>query len=379
MASVDFQKIKVLATLRAEIRHSDKDERLKNKHKNEHIDKEITNTNLQLYDESIKQTYKRFKDRIAYLDATTNTNTRHDRVTAYGLLVPCPAGIKNEDEFFRDVCTMFSIRFGKSNIINAYFHKDEKHEYIDSSTLQVRTSLSHAHFYIVPEIDGRLCAKQFSSKSKMREIDMMVDKLCREKYKVPFRTGTAIKSKATVEDLKKSSSELTEDLLTRLNDKSRPKPKKALTGEIKLSEDDFNTLIAKANAYDTLSEKFNQLKAVVDISNKAVRTKEILQKSNAELLKGVEKMEHEQEQWEQFKKDNEITPKTFEFLAEIANISYKNEKLETEKAALIEALKEINEKTESSTIKNIIEKALDSVKEQQTPEKQKTHTYEYAL
>ena len=70
---------------------------------------------------------------------------------------------------------MFQKEFGEKNIINAYLHVDEIHDYIDTATMQVRTSLAHIHCFVIPEVEGKLKGKKFSSVGRMNEVDLLVD------------------------------------------------------------------------------------------------------------------------------------------------------------------------------------------------------------
>ena len=55
--------------------------------------------------------------------------------------------------------------------------------------------------YVIPEIDGKLNGKQFSSKTSMKSLNKAIDKLAKDKYKVPFLAGIEAR-KRSVEELK---------------------------------------------------------------------------------------------------------------------------------------------------------------------------------
>ena len=105
MASVNFEKLKDVSTIKAKIRHCNKEERLIHTHSNKEIDTTKTNENISFTRLDYRGTCKKFDDRIKNLDETTNTNKRKDRVLCFGLNIPAPEEMKLEDTepFFRDV------------------------------------------------------------------------------------------------------------------------------------------------------------------------------------------------------------------------------------------------------------------------------------
>lgn len=251
MASVNFEKIKAGGKpVSAYIRHDDENERIIHDHANPDINKELTSQNKKWLDLSYEDTNKRFRDRIDFLDKTTNTNKRKDRVECYSLYVPIPAAVKDKESFFRDLTEMCAERFGKDNIINSYLHVDEVHDYMENGV--VKTSLEHAHVLVVPEIDGGLNGKMFSGKDAMRSFNKEVDDMCREKYHCQFNTGEPAKHK-TVEELKDKSEKEAEMVLS-LSDRSAVVPKKNGLTDVTISKKDYKKLVNKASAYDSISE-----------------------------------------------------------------------------------------------------------------------------
>ena len=203
MASVNFKKLKG-NDVKAMLRHCDSAERLKHNHKNQDIDKSRTKNNINYSGFSYKQSCRMYDNRIRYLDSLSGANKRKDRVTCFGLTVPACRGMgqKESSEFFRDVCRVMVREYGKENVISMIGHYDEIHYYLDKG--QVQNSRAHLHVYIVPEIDGKLNGKRFSSKGRMKEINKQIDDLARSKYQCPFLTGELPRRK-TVEELKKVS------------------------------------------------------------------------------------------------------------------------------------------------------------------------------
>lgn len=207
MASVNWMKIKGAAAAKAMMRHSDSEERLKHEHSNKQLDKTKTALNYHYFAGSYEDACRKYDDRIAQLDATTNKNKRKDRVTLYSLEVPLPAGIStdaDERRFFTLVGKMMTKRYGKDNLINGYVHKDEIHDYIDPASKEVCTSRVHGHFFFVPEIEGQLNGKAFSSKARMQELNTAIDRMCMAEFGCHFMTGEKTKG-SSVEALKARS------------------------------------------------------------------------------------------------------------------------------------------------------------------------------
>lgn len=202
MASVNFHKCKAgTGEAGALIRHCDKQERLKHDHGNEHVDKKLTNGNMQFRGSTYRQTMDRLRQRLAELDAQPGANRRKDRVELFMLEIPIPHGYEVKpfaEMAVREIAAMY----GKDNVLNAYLHVDEVHDYLDRGEL--RRSLAHIHVPVVPEIGGRLNGKEFSSRSRMCELNQRIDQRARELGGPGFLTGKAPRRR-TVEELKADS------------------------------------------------------------------------------------------------------------------------------------------------------------------------------
>ena len=209
MASVNFEKIKSPQEVKAMLRHCDIDERVKHNHSNEQINKELTHRNLQA-NITYTAACSRFDKRIAYLDSLEGANMRKDRVLCFGLSIPCPAGLTDEQEkqFFKGVIQCVVEQYGIENFVNAYFHRDEKHTYSDTETKKQRESLSHAHVYVVPAIAEKLNGKEFSSKKNMLKLNRAIHKMCQNTFGIDFMDGSKAKSTKSVETLKNKSREI---------------------------------------------------------------------------------------------------------------------------------------------------------------------------
>mgnify|MGYP000846431084 CR=1 FL=1 len=209
MASVNFEKIKSISEIKAKIRHCDREERLKHEHSNKQINKDLTHKNMNLFaNDSYENACNRFDNRLAHLDSTTNTNKRKDRVNCFGLSIPIPQGLTTEQErqFYSNTYQIISNQYGKDNIIAGYAHYDEIHDYIDASTGNIETSRPHFHLYVIPEKDGILNGKWFSSKANMNKLNKSIDDMCMHDFNIPFMTGSKKKGQS-VENLKEASTD----------------------------------------------------------------------------------------------------------------------------------------------------------------------------
>ncbi|MGN0586313.1 MAG: hypothetical protein ACI4JF_03430 [Oscillospiraceae bacterium] len=205
MASVSFMKLHTAQDVKRVLRHCDLEYRLQDEHANPDIDKARTSKNTQSW--SYEEACAQYDERIAELDNATNANKRKDRVTAFSLEIPIPADIKDKLQFTVDVHDLLTNRFGYENLVCCYYHQDETHKYIDSEKEYERTSLEHIHFVVVPEVNGKLNGKEFSSKKNMKAVNVEIDKMSREKYGVRFLTGEYNKEQSvkSVESLKNDS------------------------------------------------------------------------------------------------------------------------------------------------------------------------------
>ena len=208
MASVNFEKYKSAQAVKAVMKHCDKEQRqLTENHSNQDINKNMSCRNMQYANSNYKSTCKRYDDRIAFLDTLDGQNKRKDRVTCFGLEIPCPADLSADKEvdWMKEVNKILLQRFGRENVMNLYFHRDEQHKYTDAETGKERISKNHIHAFVVPEIDGKLNGKEFSSKKNMIELNNQIQLMTQQQFDVDFMDGSKKKSKKSVESLKNAS------------------------------------------------------------------------------------------------------------------------------------------------------------------------------
>ena len=269
MSSVNFEKIKQNGKpVSSYLRHNDTEERLKHEHQNKDINKELTPNNLDWNGIDYQKAKSRFNSRISELDETPGQNKRKDRVVAFALCLTVPKDVKDKVGFFNDVMKLFEKNFGKENIVQANLHCDEVHEYLENGT--VKTSLEHIHCVVIPEINGILNGKKFSSKSAMSGINKTIDQMCREKYGCQFMTRETPKHK-TVEELK-AEGEAEKKALVMLADKEPVTPKRKGLNDVVMSKKDFEKLSLKASEYEHIDSKSREI---------AESSKELSDKLNA--------------------------------------------------------------------------------------------------
>lgn len=206
MASVDYAKLGGAAGAKADMRHCCTDERLKRSHSNADIDKAKTADNVAYgAGGSYADLCRAYDERVAYLDATTNTNRRKDRQTCFSLYIPRPGDLTDPekiDDWAADVYQLVVDRCGADNVLGGILHKDEVHDYLDHG--EQKTSREHLHIFIVPEVNGSLNGKRFSSRAAMKAMNQAIEAMTLKKYGVRFMTGEKKKSQ-TVEQLKAQS------------------------------------------------------------------------------------------------------------------------------------------------------------------------------
>ena len=199
------------------LKHCDQEFRqeLNKQHHNKDIDpsKSYLNQNFtgMSYEESRDKWYKRLDELEGRMEKETGRSVRKDCVELTSLEMAVPNGMTDEQarQFFQDFYDLCVKKFGKENIISANSHFDEIHEYEDASDGEIKISRPHIHIQIVPEVDGRLCNKEFSSLKNISELNQEVSDLCWQRYHLRFNTGERVRKK-TVERLKRESEYVTE-------------------------------------------------------------------------------------------------------------------------------------------------------------------------
>lgn len=252
-------KIKNMRMFMGLVRHCAADTRYGANQKNKHVDETKKHLNQSFHGTTCADRIERLQNRLKALEST-NTNKRKDRVFAYSIEIAAPAELKLDQAklWFRDVVIRMTQMYGYedySNLIYADLHCDEVHDYIGPGN-EKRTSRIHAHLCFVPEKDGSLNAKWFSSKSNMQKANQIIDDMCRENGYGTFLTGTKTRSRKTVSELKVESLERLQkqydDLTTRIH--SKMDEEASLTLKVKKYKDEHAERLKKD------SERLQELK-----------------------------------------------------------------------------------------------------------------------
>lgn len=214
MAAVQYSggKLHGAAEAKAMMRHACADERVKHKHSNRDLDKERTHKNTDLHRLSYQQMCDAYDKRIADYRAKTDKAIRKDAVTLFDLIISKPEALpsREENSWYRDVADCIDRHYGAQVVLDIKIHRDEIHEYTDADTGKKVMSRTHGHAFVFPEIDGKLCAKRFSSRKHMQELNQEIDRLTIEHYHCAFLTGERAVDRGyqTVEQLKRRSDEV---------------------------------------------------------------------------------------------------------------------------------------------------------------------------
>lgn len=207
MASCNFEKMKSANDVKSKLRHCDSEMRKQDEHQNWHINKNMTSENMQISNRDYKTTCNLYDNKLKELDSKDGANKRKDRVTAVGIEIPCPKDLPNDKESEwlikanNEICSLY----GSENVLQSYFHFDEKHSYINAETKEQCTSRSHLHSYLIPCVDEKLNAKSFTSRSNMIKLNNAIQEMTARDYGIAFMDGTKKKSKKTVEQLYQES------------------------------------------------------------------------------------------------------------------------------------------------------------------------------
>lgn len=266
----DGGKIKNMRMFKGLIRHCAPDTRYGDNQKNPNVDKSKAGLNYSFLNLTYAERVERLQNRLKALEST-NTNKRKDRVFAYSVEIAAPAELKLDQakKWFIHTMAYMSAVYGydnPDNLIYADLHCDEVHDYIGPGN-EKRTSRIHAHLCFVPEKDGSLNAKWFSSKSNMQKANRVMDNMCREKGYGTFLTGAKTRSRKTVSELKFESVERLEKQYDELNTKIRSKivEKASLDADVKKYKDEHVERLKKD------SERSERLNKAVDEEEKALK------------------------------------------------------------------------------------------------------------
>ena len=210
MSSLNLAKYKQIQVSRL-LMHCDEELRLKAEHANRHINKKLTQKNVQ-YGGTYDEVKKRFEDTLAEIDARPRANLRHDRTCLFSITGPIPVSDETKDTekqrnaWIAGIENIIKADYQEAVILASYIHYDEVHDYINAETGEHVMSRPHMHMFVIPIVNGRLCGKRFfPNPSSLREFHRKVDILTKEIYGFSYGNGSKKKSFDTVEHLKMES------------------------------------------------------------------------------------------------------------------------------------------------------------------------------
>lgn len=211
MASCKFEKgkCKGASDAKAHMRHNDisPERRAIASKGNKHIDTSKSKYNFSILGRSYEEMCQFYDDRIAYLDSHGNKNKRKDRVTMQIIEIPVPADLPRNQykKWFIKVSELLRKKYGEENFVEGSVHYDEEHEYRHPETKELVWSRVHAHYMIIPVVDGKLNAKQISLRKNMKALNREVDQMTQAEFGCNFMDGSKKKSVKSVEELKQQS------------------------------------------------------------------------------------------------------------------------------------------------------------------------------
>ena len=220
MASVDFCKLHSSMEVKRILRHCDKGMRLSDGHRNQEIDKNLTHLNTQMPNRNYATVSRMYDNKIQALDKRVKANRRADRVTAFALEIPAPLNIRPNDiaEWFDKVRTLIAEQYDFKNILQFHVHYDEIHDHIHHESGQPKTSRVHAHCIVIPEHEGRLNGKWFSSRENMIKLNEKIQEMTLNDYALFFMDGSKKGSVKRVEQRKRESEIKKYEMMIKNND-----------------------------------------------------------------------------------------------------------------------------------------------------------------
>ena len=223
MASVTIKKHTSGGT-KAQGRHNYRENKTNS---NKHIDPSKSHLNVNLDDRysNSSEVQAAIRQRVKEIDKVLPPlRKKKDRIIMVCIEVPAPrADMSYEDavRFLTKANEAINERFGLENCHGAMVHADEQHNYIDPRDKTVKESRIHLHKEVIPYVDGKgVNGKEFVKKQLYRELNQLLDEVCKKELGYPFQDGSKQKSRGRVEDLKADSAVATSKINKRLTKKN---------------------------------------------------------------------------------------------------------------------------------------------------------------
>lgn len=204
MASVTIQKWSTAAACGGQINHI---YRTREHYGNQDIDKTLADRNEMAG--TAEEARARIRETIAWVDSVTPPKRiRGDRKTVAELCVPAPrSGMSDQDarQFLTAVCEAL-VEAPGMHVVGVALHGDETHEYIDPDSKERVQSRLHLHVLVVPDVPGHGCnMKSWLTKSRYKEINQLLDRVCKRELGYTYQDGTKSRSRGDVERVKVKS------------------------------------------------------------------------------------------------------------------------------------------------------------------------------
>lgn len=204
MASVTIQKWSTAAACGGQINHI---YRTREHYGNQDIDKTLADRNEMAG--TAEEARARIRETIAWVDSVTPPKRiRGDRKTVAELCVPAPrSGMSDQDarQFLTAACEAL-VEAPGMHVVGVALHGDETHEYIDPDSKERVQSRLHLHVLVVPDVPGHGCnMKSWLTKSRYKEINQLLDRVCKRELGYTYQNGTKSRSRGDVERVKVKS------------------------------------------------------------------------------------------------------------------------------------------------------------------------------
>ena len=204
MASVTIQKWSTAAACGGQVNHI---YRTREHYGNQDIDRALADRNEMAG--TAEEARARIRETIAWVDSVIPPKrVRSDRKTVAELCVPAPrAGMSDRDarQFLTAACEAL-VDMPGMHVVGVALHGDEVHEYVNPDSKARTQSRLHLHVLVVPDVPGRGCnMKSWLTKSRYREINRLMDKVCERELGYSYQDGTKSRSRGDVERVKAES------------------------------------------------------------------------------------------------------------------------------------------------------------------------------
>ena len=204
MASVTIQKWSTAAACGGQINHI---YRTREHYGNQDIDKTLADRNEMAG--TAEEARARIRETIAWVDSVTPPKRiKGDRKTVAELCVPAPrSGMSDQDarQFLTAACEAL-VEAPGMHVVGVALHGDETHEYIDPDSKERVQSRLHLHVLVVPDVPGHGCnMKSWLTKSRYKEINQLLDRVCKRELGYTYQDGTKSRSRGDVERVKVKS------------------------------------------------------------------------------------------------------------------------------------------------------------------------------